>query len=228
MVRQKANHDNQSQRTIAMLDIKDMLEEPLKLFATLKGVTLHSINIEEIKAPFLNFHDNDSQIQIMATVVLDYSGLYQAAINMVFTTFERVASLDKQKAAETIKKGKFFCDYQSNDEWEYDGKLHVDVTTKDKRITESLNEYDCEIDIDYDKERDEHQARLAYTLAGEISEYFTNYMGGFRYGPYDKQGNQDKEAASEHRVLGDAITKALVTQACIKLGEPADTELEFA
>lgn len=201
-----------------MLDIKMMQEAPLEFFTTLKGVTFHSLSIEEIKAPALNFHGNNSQIEIMTNVVLDYSGAYQAAINVVFTTVDRVSSLDKAAAVDAIKTGKFFYDYESYDEWEYDNKLHVDVTTKNQSITESLHEYDYEIEVDYDKDRDEHQARLLYTLAGEISEYFTNYMGGF--GRWcAKNRNQDKKAAGEQRVLRDTITKALVEKACVMLGD---------
>ena len=210
-----------------MLDFKKMQEAPLGFFATLKGVTLHSLSIEEIKAPLLNFHNKDSQIEIAASVVLDYSGLYQAEIDVIFTTLGRVNSLDKLKAIAIIKNAGFYCDVDCDDEWEYDCKLGVDVTTKDQRITESLYEYSYDTEIDYDKERDEHHARLLYTLAGEISEYFTNYMGDFRYEAYDENDADATKEAAERRILGNNITKALIEQACTTLGEPADTELEL-
>ena len=197
-----------------IIELLDNTERKTDLMTKLKGVTLQSLSVENILAPDLSFLGDKSSIQIPVNIMLDYEGMYQASINLIFTSHERINSLDKELALEVIKSGNFYCHYECSDDWEFDGNLGVQVLTKNDDIATWLKGEDFDIDVHFDEEKSEHEVFLVYSVAGEITSYFSEYMRGFRYG-----NTSGKEAltTAERSVLGEAVIAALVNNACAKL-----------
>lgn len=148
-------------------------------FCSVEDASLKSLETKSMCAPNLDFFGAKSCIQTNTAITLTFGNQCEAEIFLVFRTKERVNSLDKANAYNVIESSDFWCDYEQNDpDWEFADNLSVIVTTKNKALIDTINNYDDSMSLTADHDEDGNTIfYLTEHLAGQITEYFSNYIG---------------------------------------------------
>ena len=190
-----------------MAGIETRMKSVKEVFCTIDGVTLDSLEIENIKAPNLDFFGSSSAIEIPVRVDLSFGNEHKAGLFLVFKSEQKVNSLDKATANNVVQSTGFWCDYEQDDEeWEFSDNLSVIISTKDDSLITAVNSYDSCFGVV--NEEDDDGATVIYArenLAGAITEYFSCYMSGIG----STQG--------ANPALRDSIMAALREQVAISL-----------
>lgn len=159
-------------------------ESASDVFCTTDGVTLKSLEVLGINTPDIGFLESKSSIVVPVEVVLDFNNEHQAKLAMVFTSHDKITSLDKVYARSIVRGGDFFCDYEQNDpDWEFATDLKVEITTGNEDVIDAIMDYDSTLELavglDCSAEGDATVIVAREHLAGKVTDYFVSFISGF-------------------------------------------------